>query len=43
MEAQGRYTDLPPVDSTVASQSHFSDVFHRATGLTPNAYRQARR
>ena len=26
-----------------ASQSHFSDVFHRATGLTPNAYRQARR
>lgn len=26
-----------------ASQSHFSDVFHRATGLTPNAYRHARR
>lgn len=26
-----------------ASQSHFSDVFHRATGLTPNAYRQAHR
>ena len=37
-------TDLAGIASRLgfASQSHFCEVFRRATGLTPNAYRRAR-
>ena len=39
-------TDLPIVEIALsvgcASQSHFSELFHRLTGFTPHAYRAAR-
>ncbi|MFN8377007.1 MAG: helix-turn-helix domain-containing protein [Anaerolineae bacterium] len=39
-----RQTELPlhqiALDSGFATQSHFTQVFRRATGLTPKAYRQ---
>lgn len=39
-----RSTDLPLADIALrvglASQSHFTTVFHRLTGMTPKAYRE---